>query len=344
VTPPSVAYGSETTVSVFGTVTGVTGDGGPRGTVTIQTTTDTSLCSPTYLFPLSTTDTFSYYCAITATKLPASTTAYTITATFTPASGTSSSTPSVIYTGSISTESLTITKVLESTTTTLTVSTTFVTYGAETLATFSGRVSGKPTDGDPRGTVTVKTSATVVLCTETLPDSVGTSVPFSCTTTARKLGSAIYTVTASYTPTNSDSSTNTSVTYTASKSTGVTLIVTKAVEPTTTSLTVRPTSVGFGTETSVTLSGTVKGQTTYGVPEGTVIVTMTGVTLCGSVPVTHRSGTTSTFSCRISTGSALAPGSYNVVAHFAPVGSTNPNVTYELSTSLGKSLTVETAI
>ncbi len=99
VTSP-ITYGSETTETFTGTVTGQSGDGYPQGTLSVQSGA-TVLCSET--LPAGTTDVASFSCSPTSgTLLAASTTPYPVTATFTPAT-TSSSNTNFTYTGSTST-------------------------------------------------------------------------------------------------------------------------------------------------------------------------------------------------------------------------------------------------
>ena len=84
---PSVTFGAETSEIFTGTVTGETGNGYPEGTVSVQSGA-TPLCSE--ILPAGSGDSAGYSCSPTSgSVLAASTTAYPITATFTP--GTTSS-------------------------------------------------------------------------------------------------------------------------------------------------------------------------------------------------------------------------------------------------------------
>ena len=77
-----ITYGSETTETFSGTVTGQSGDGYPEGTVSVQSGT-TVLCSET--LPAGSTGVATFSCSPTSdTVLGASTTPYPVTATFTP--------------------------------------------------------------------------------------------------------------------------------------------------------------------------------------------------------------------------------------------------------------------
>ncbi|HEX3462262.1 MAG TPA: choice-of-anchor Q domain-containing protein, partial [Acidimicrobiales bacterium] len=143
------------------------------------------------------------------------------------------------------------------TTTTVTVSPTSVAPGA--TVTYSATVTSG--SGTPTGTVTFATGSTTLCTTGTLVGGVG-----SCTATNAPPGTD--TVTGSFTPTSGSSFAGSSGT--------TTLTVSHA--PTTTAITVNPTSVVSGN--IVTYSATVTG--TGGPPTGTVAFTTGATTLCSA--------------------------------------------------------------
>ena len=214
VTSP-ITYGAETAETFSGTVTGHSGDGYPKGTVTVKNGT-TILCSET--LPSGSGDSASYSCALTATQLAVGIYS-SVDAVFIPASPSSSSS-TVSYTTSTSTpvKSVTVNRATKSTTTTLHPVTSPITVGAETAETFSGTVTGQSGDGYPEGTVTVK-NGTTTLCSETLPSGSGDSTTYSCSLTASELNAGTYSsVDAVFTPGTSSSS-NADFSYTGSTST-----------------------------------------------------------------------------------------------------------------------------
>ena len=116
----------------------------------------TPLCSE--ILPAGSGDSAGYSCSPTnGSVLAASTTAYPITATFTPGTASSSSVD-FTYTASTSSPAQNLTvnasSSTVSTTTSLNAVTSPITYGAETAETFSGTVTGHSGDGYPEGTVT----------------------------------------------------------------------------------------------------------------------------------------------------------------------------------------------
>ena len=227
VTSP-ITYGAETAETFSGTVTGHSGDGYPKGTVTVKNGT-TTLCSET--LPSGNGDSASYSCALTATQLAVGTYS-SVDAVFSPAA-TSSSSSTVNYTTSTSTpvKSVTVNRATKSTTTTLHPVTSPITAGAETAETFSGTVTGQSGDGYPEGTVTVE-NGTTTLCSETLPSGSGDTGTYSCSLTASQLGAGTYSsVDAVFTP-GTNSSSNADFSYTGSASTPPQGLV---VKPSTTS-------------------------------------------------------------------------------------------------------------
>ncbi len=334
-----ITYGSETTETFSGTVSGQSGDGNPEGTVTVSygTPTATELCQSTLTASGANAATFN--CALTASQLDVGAYA-SVVAVFAPA-GTSSSSPDFTYTGSTSTptQSFTVDPASEATTTSLNAVTSPVTYGAETSETFSGTVTGASGDGYPEGTLSVQ-SGTTVLCSETLPAGATDVASFSCSpTSGTVLGASAtpYPVTATFTP-GTTSSSNADFTYSGSTSSPAqSLTVNAASEVTTTSLNAVTSPVTSGAETTETFSGTVTGQSGDGNPEGTVTVsygTPTATELCQST-LTVSGANAATFNC-VLTASQLPVGTYaSVVAVFTPAttSSTNANFTYTGSTS-----------
>ena len=342
--PTTVTYGSETGVTLSGTVTGIAGDGNPTGTVTVQAGA-TTLCTDA---TLTNSGTFAatFSCPISsATLLAASGTAYSVTASF---GGGASSNTNFAYTTSTSTpaQNLTVNKASAGTTTSLTVSPTTINYGSETSETLSGTVTGITGDGNPTGTVTVQAGATTLCTGATLTNSGTFAATFSCPiSSATLLGASgtAYSVTASF---GGGASSNTNFTYTASTSAAQSLTVNPAPVGTTTSLTMSPTTVTYGSENSVTLSGTVTGATGDGNPTGTVTVQVGATTLCTDATLTNSGTFAATFSCPISSATLLAASgtAYSVTASYGGGASSNTNFTYTTSTSTpAQNLTVNTA-
>ena len=334
----STTYGSETTETFAGTVTGQSGDGNPEGTVTLYfgTPTQTELCQNTLTASGSDAATFS--CSLTASQLSAG--SYTnVVAVY---GAGASSNASFSYTTSTSSpaQSFTVNAAAESTVTALTPTiASSTTYGSETTETFAGTVTGQSGDGNPQGTVTVYygTPTQTQLCQSTLTASGSDAATYSCSLTASQLSAGSYTnVVAVY---GAGASSNANYTYTTSTSTPVqSFTVSPAAEGTTTALT--PTiasSTTFGSETTETFAGTVTGASGEGNPEGTVTVyygTPTQTQLCQST-LTASGSDAATYSCSL-TASQLSAGSYtNVVATYAPgtPSSSGTNYTYTTSTS-----------
>jgi hypothetical protein len=212
-----ITYGAENAEIFSGKVTGQSGDGYPKGTVTVKNGT-TTLCSET--LPSGSGVSASYSCALTAMQLAVGTYS-SVDAVFSPAA-TSSSSSTVTYTTSTSTpvKNVTVNRGTKSTTTTLHPVTSPITVGAETAETFSGTVTGQSGDGYPEGTVTVK-NGTTTLCSETVPAGSGDSTTYSCSLTASQLSAGTYSsVDAVFTPGTSSSS-NADFSYTGSASTPV---------------------------------------------------------------------------------------------------------------------------
>ncbi len=332
----STTYGSETTESFAGTVTGQSGDGYPEGTVTVYygSPTQVALCSQ--LLPAGSGDVSSFTCSLTATQLGVG--SYTsVVAVYSPG-GTSSSNASFTYTTSTSSpvQSFTVNPASESTTTALTPTiASSTTYGSETTETFAGTVTGQSGDGIPQGTVTVSYGSATTLCTvNPLSGGSGNSVGFSCSLTATQLPSGTYSnVVATFTSTGASSNPN--FTYTGSASSPAqSFTVSPEAENTTTALT--PTiasSTTYGSETTETFAGTVTGQSGDGIPQGTVTVSYgSATTLCQST-LSGGSGDVANFSCSL-TATQLPSGPYtNVVATYAAGTSSNGDFSYNGSAS-----------
>ena len=182
----STTYGNETTETFSGTVTGVSGDGYPEGTVAVYNSS-TELCSATLTG--GSDDTASYSCSLTASQLAVG--SYSdVFATFTPGVPSSSSS-NYSYTTSSSTPAQNFSVTAAATTTTLSAIASSTTYGNETTETFSVTVSSSA--GTPSGTVTIGSSVGT-LCSITLSSGSG-----SCHLTASQLTVGSYTsVVASY--------------------------------------------------------------------------------------------------------------------------------------------------
>ena len=322
---PSVTVGAEVSETLSGTVTGHSGDGSPEGTVTVQSGA-TTLCSET--LPAGSADSASYSCSPSnGSVLAASATPYPVTATFTPGT-TSSSSIDFAYTASTSSpaQNLTVNASSsgKSTTTSLNAVISPLTYGAENIEIFSGKVTGQSGDGYPEGTVAVK-NGTATLCTETLPAGSGDSASFSCALTAAQLAVGTYSsVDAVFTPGTTSSSSST-VSYTASTSTPAkSFTVNRASKSTTTTLHAVTSPISVGAETAETFSGTVTGQSGDGYPEGTVTVKNGTSTLC-SEALPAGSGDSASYTCSL-TASQLGAGTYSSVdAIFTPGTNSSSN-------------------
>ena len=277
-TQSSTAYGSESGQVVSSTVSSTT-TGTPTGTVT-YTAGAVTLCTATLSSGAAS-------CSPTSGTLltPG---AATITATY-------SGDPNFSAPATAPTRAWTITKATAVMTSG--VSTSTVIYGNESQAAFSVTVAS-PGSGTPTGTVTFKQGATT-LCTVTLANGTG-----SCTPTAAALaasGSA-YTVVATY-----SGDTN----FAAPATQNISLTVSKA--STTTTLTIAPSTTTYGSETGVTLTGTV-GPQFSGTPTGTVTFKAGAVNLCSPAAAPLSGGIAS---CTISSATLLAVGSYTLTATYS---------------------------
>ena len=339
----TVVFGSETVETFSATVTGVTGDGYPEGTVEIRKASKTALiCTATFTAASKTTDAATYKCSLTASQLGVA--GYTVKAVY---EGGTSSNGNYTYTTSTSTTvTFTVKKGSSGTTTTLTRSAATVAYGSETSRDLLGHGDrSRPGGGYPVGTVQIrKASTTAVICTATLTAASETTdaATYKCSLTASQLGSGSYTVKAVY---EGGTSSTATTHYTTSTSGTVTFTVTKASKGTTTTLTRSAATVAYGSETTETFSATVTGVTGDGYPEGTVQIRKSATTavIC-TATLTAASETThaATYKCSL-TASQLGAAGYTVKAVYEGGTSSNGNYTYTTSTSGTVTFTVTKA-
>jgi hypothetical protein len=284
----SVAYGNESSVTFTATVSP---SSGPTGTISVANGV-TPLCTIT--LPATT-------CSISNTNagnvtLLGSATPYTITATY---SGDSN------YTGSTSsTQYLTINPGASSTS--LGVSPSSVTYGAEGTETFTATVTGVPAGATPTGTAAIKNGSTTLCTTGSLSGS-GNTASATCLLTSVQLLGGSYTLTAVYV---GDSN------YATSTSSGQSLTITKATP--TTAVSLSSSSITYGNETTETFTATVTGPSGGVAPTGTVTVYQGSTSLC----------TTSSLSASSNVGSGSCPLTATKIAAGSYSGSTGITATY----------------
>ena len=271
----SVAYDSETSEIFTITVTGLSGDGYPEGTVVVYNSS-TRLCSAT-LAPISAYGA-SATCSLTAHELSGG--SYSnVFATYSPGTP-SSSAVGFTYGTSSSTPAQAFSVASVNTTTGLGLSLASVAYGSETSETFTVTVTGQTGDGHPEGTVAVYNSATK-LCSATLNPIGGHSASATCSLAAYELAGGAYSdVFATYSP-GIPSSSNASFTYGTSSSTPLQSFSVGSVN-TTTGLVLSSSSVAYGSETSEIFTITVTGLSGDGYPEGTVVVYNSTTKLCSA--------------------------------------------------------------
>ena len=257
VQPSSAVYGSEQSVDLTAQVVPTT-SGTPTGTVTFTTTVGgvpTVLCTATVAGATAS-------CQLTATGLPASTTAYPIIATYGGDASFNGSTDTVAGALTIDQASTTVTAV--------SASPDSVTYGNESTVLFSATVD-VPASGVPTGTVTFTTTvagAPVTLCTGGVSPSGAIATCATGDTVLVAAGSP-YAVTATYSGDNNFS--GSAITEPAA------LTVTRATTATTL-VSVTPASLAYGAAGPVV---TVAVAPQYaGTPTGTVSVAAGGATLC----------------------------------------------------------------
>lgn len=254
-----IYYGSETSETFTGTVTGQSGDGYPEGTVAVYygSGPPTELCSGALTGGSG--DTASYSCSLTAIQLPAATYS-NVDAVFTPGTPTGSEDPTYTYgTSTSAAQSFTVsTPAPETTTTSLNTVTSPITYGSEISETFTGTVTGVSGDGYPQGFATVYYgSGPTSLCSSVLTESSSYSSSYSCSLTASQLPATTYTsVDAVFLP-NSSSSSSPGYAYTTSTSTPAQSFIVAAATSTPTVTTSAATGT---TSTTATLNGTVNAN------------------------------------------------------------------------------------
>jgi hypothetical protein len=192
-----------------------------------------------------------------------------------------------------------------------------VTYGAEAVQTINGVVTGQKNDGAPVGSVNVTygTNSTP-LCSATLVPGTGDTSTYKCALSPNtQLAAANYlSVRATFVP-GSVSSTSPNFAYTTSMSgpfSGDNFLVKK--DSTTTKVSVSPSSVSVGAESSATFSVVVTTASGESVPNNETVSVKVGTASC-VVTLTAGKGT-----CTIA-NSALGAGSYSVSASYA--GDTN---------------------
>ncbi len=281
-----VTYGSEGSANFNVTVTSAGGT--PTGTVDIENGS-TTLCAITLSGGTG-------LCTLSATQLGAGT--FSIEALY-------------VANADFSSSSVSHNLVVNGAGTTTTLSfTTPVNYGAEGSAGFSVTVTSP--GGTPTGTVAIDSGSTT-LCTVTLSGGTG-----SCSPAASKLAQGTYSITAVFTPPNSNFATSTSTAHS--------LVINPA--PTTTTLSFTS-PVTYGSEGKAAFSVTVTSGA--GTPTGTVAIDNGPTTLC-TVTLSGGTGT-----CTL-TASQLAPNTYSITAVFSPA-----NANFATSPSTAQNLVVNKA-
>ncbi len=283
-----VAYGQEPAEKVLVTVSSSSGT--PDGSVTVRSGSAT-VCTIT-LAPGSGS------CTLPATEFPPGTAP--LTATYT---GNTDFAPSTS-----AAKTLTVSKA--TTTTTLSLSATKVTYGHEQAGQVSVTVAPQYS-GTPGGTVTIK-SGTATVCTITLTSGKG-----SCTLTATRLTAGTAPLTATYTGSTDFAPSTSAKILTVSKAT------------TTTTLSLSATKVTYGHEQAGQVSVTVAPQYS-GTPGGTVTIKSGTATVC-TITLTSGKGSCTLTATPLTAGTAHLTATYTGNTDFAP------------STSAAKTLTVSKA-
>jgi hypothetical protein len=196
----------------------------------------------------------------------------------------------------------------EKTTTGLSLSKTSLTYGAETSETFTVTVTGQSGDGYPEGTVTIYSSSTQ-LCSHTLVEKTTDSSTASCSLSASEIPAGTYSdVFATYTP-STISSSNSKYAYTAATSASAARL-TVSKDTTTTKISEAPTTVSFGSESTVLFTASVTTHNGETLPNGEKVTVSVGSATC---TISLNAGTGA---CTIAKG-ALPTGSYPVSATYA---------------------------
>jgi hypothetical protein len=201
----------------------------------------------------------------------------------------------------------------ELTTTSMNIAKGNVTYGAETVQTINGLVTGVKGDGAPLGTVNVTYGPSATpLCSATLvPGSANTSTYKCALLSNTQLSAANYlTVRATFVPA-ATSSTSSNFSYTTSMSgpfSGDNFLVKK--DATTLKVSLSPASVTLGAESLATFSVSLTTGNGEIVPNGESVIVKVGSTSC---VVTLSAGKGTCFLAN----SALGTGSYSVSASYA---------------------------
>ena len=293
---PRLVFGQEQGYSFNADALG-TVEGFPSGSITITDTTSSgtfTLCSGTLdrLGELAS-------CSLGANTLPVGTNQ--ITATYF---------SDGVYAGSTTSRTVTVVPV-QSTTTTLTLSSPSVPFASEQTEVLTARVTNAG-GGTPTGTVTIRTGSTAI-CGFTLSGGTG-----HCSPSASLLRPGSYPLTATY---NGDS------TDTPSSDTSKTLVIAK--EPTTTILTASADVIAFGSEDAEFFTVEVIPAVS-GTPTGNVTVKNGRVALC-TIVLAAGNG------CFLKP-TQLKLGSYQITATY------NGDSTYASSTSPAQPVTVVEAL
>ncbi len=289
----SLSYGAESTETFTVTVTGKTGDGYPKGTVSVSSSS-TTLCSATLAETSS--DSASAGCSLSVTALPVG--SYSaVSATYTPAASSSSNT-AFAYTTSGSTPATSLSVAKDTTTTTVSETPSSVVYGDESAAALSVSVTTHYGEAVPSAEkVSVKVGTAT--CTATLSAGKG-----SCTISNSALGAGTAALSASY---GGDTNLGTS---SASATKGLTV----SKDTTTSAVSASPTTVTAGAESSAIFSVSVTTHYGEAVPSAEKVSVKVGTATC-TVTLSAGKGT-----CTISK-SALGAGTYAVSASYG--GDTN---------------------
>ena len=331
VSPSSVAYGSESLVTLTATVAPTAGEGTPTGTVTFTTTVSgapVTLCSAGLTQPGGVGTPVIATCAPTDASLPASAAAYGITATY---GGDTD------FLGSIGTAPDTLTVTTALTTTTITSSAQSAVYGDEHTVTLSATVASAATVPVP-GTVAFRSGgdAPVDVCSAPVVDGAAScSVP----DTALDASATPYDVVATYSG---------AADFAGSSDTAPGSVTVTPAATVTALTSIIPATVAIGTA-GPTVSVSVAPQ--YGgSPTGSVAVdavdttTSATATLCSVTLTAAASGSPSTGSCTAGTVT-LAAGTYDLRLVYVPGGANfGPSSTTEPTALTVTADTTTTAI
>jgi uncharacterized repeat protein (TIGR02543 family) len=289
----SLTYGAESSETFTVSVTGKAGDGYPKGTVSVSSSS-TTLCSAT--LSETSSDSASAGCSLSVTALSVG--SYSaVSATYTPAASSSSNT-GFAYTTSGSTPPTSLSVAKDTTTTTVSQTPSSVVYGDESAAVFSVSVTSHDGEAVPSAEkVSVKVGT--ASCTVTLSAGKG-----SCTVANSALGVGSDAVSASY---GGDTNLGAS---SASATKG--LSVTK--DTTASTVSASPTTVTAGAESTAVFSVSVTTHYGEAVPSAEKVSVKVGTATC-TVTLSAGKGT-----CTISK-SALGAGTYAVSASYG--GDTN---------------------